>query len=225
MHRNYFQIITFFIGVCALPSSGLDWTPDRGHCARSTAHGAQVIRPLDYTGRPTTSLLVFPKTVLAKKRLTIRCQFCQTVHRLQHGRFVECDGYFEFQIGKLLVMWDGVSQSLYIIVCMWCGRIDWRVTVFLLYNFYTVDHQTLSLTSWMRWLLDALLHFAWAIDDAKRILVMRICLSVCLSLHVAACRHYCMDPDVTWVNGRGALRLCTIGWICNRCMGFIAVTT
>ena len=27
------------------------------------------------------------------------------------------------------------------------------------------------------------------------------CLSVCLS--VAACPHYCTDPDVTWENGRG----------------------
>ena len=29
----------------------------------------------------------------------------------------------------------------------------------------------------------------------------RLCLSVCLSL--AAFRHYCMDPDVSWGNGRG----------------------
>ena len=28
-----------------------------------------------------------------------------------------------------------------------------------------------------------------------------VCLSVCLS--VAACPHYCTDPDVTWGNGRG----------------------
>jgi len=28
-----------------------------------------------------------------------------------------------------------------------------------------------------------------------------LCLSVCLS--VAACPHYCMDPDVTWGSGRG----------------------
>jgi len=50
-----------------------------------------------------------------------------------------------------------------------------------------------------------------------------VCVSVCLS--VAAFPHYCMDPDVTWGNGRGALSLCTIGRICNRCTGFVAITT
>ena len=37
-----------------------------------------------------------------------------------------------------------------------------------------------------------------------------------------------MDPDVTWRNGRGyscPLWLCTIGRICNRCTGFVAVIT
>ena len=47
-----------------------------------------------------------------------------------------------------------------------------------------------------------LLHFALLIDDVKCILVMRVCLSVCLS--VATCPHYCVDPDVNWGNGRGA---------------------
>jgi len=30
-----------------------------------------------------------------------------------------------------------------------------------------------------------------------------VCLSVCLCLSVAACPHYCTDPNVTWGNGRG----------------------
>jgi len=46
-----------------------------------------------------------------------------------------------------------------------------------------------------------LLHFAWGIAEAKCILVMPVCLSVCLSL--AAFPHYCMDLHVTWGNGRG----------------------
>jgi len=46
-----------------------------------------------------------------------------------------------------------------------------------------------------------LLHFAWVIDDAKCIVVTRVCLSVCLS--VAICPHYCTDPEVTWGHGRG----------------------
>ena len=50
-----------------------------------------------------------------------------------------------------------------------------------------------------------------------------LCLSVCPSL--VAFPHSCMDPDVTWGNSRGALWLCTIGWICNRCTGFVALTT
>jgi len=40
-----------------------------------------------------------------------------------------------------------------------------------------------------------LLHFAWVVDDAKCILVTRVCVSVCLWL--AAFPHYCTDPDVT----------------------------
>jgi len=43
--------------------------------------------------------------------------------------------------------------------------------------------------------------------------------SVCLSL--AAFPHYCTEPDVTWGNGRGCP---LVGRICNRCMGFVAVT-
>jgi len=43
------------------------------------------------------------------------------------------------------------------------------------------------------------LHFTWVVEDAKCMLVMCVC--VCLSF--AACPHYCMDPDVTWRNGRG----------------------
>jgi len=39
---------------------------------------------------------------------------------------------------------------------------------------------------------------------------VRVCLSVCLSL--AGYPHYCANPDVTWI-------------ICNRCTGFVAMTT
>ena len=56
-----------------------------------------------------------------------------------------------------------------------------------------------------------LLHFAWVVDDAKCIVVTRVCVSVCVCLCVclsvclsAAVRpHYCTDPDVTWERGRG----------------------
>jgi len=44
-------------------------------------------------------------------------------------------------------------------------------------------------------------HFAWVVDDAKCIVVTRVCVSICLS--AAARPHYCTDPDVTWGNGRG----------------------
>jgi len=46
-----------------------------------------------------------------------------------------------------------------------------------------------------------LLHFARVVDDAKCIVVTRVCVSVCLS--AATCIHYCTDPDVTWGSGRG----------------------
>jgi len=45
------------------------------------------------------------------------------------------------------------------------------------------------------------LHFAWVVDDAKCIVVTRVCVSVCLSAAVRP--HYCTDPDVTWGRGRG----------------------
>jgi len=45
----------------------------------------------------------------------------------------------------------------------------------------------------------SLLHFAGVVDDAKCILVTRVCLSVCLS--AAAYPHYCTNPDVTLGTG------------------------
>jgi len=50
-------------------------------------------------------------------------------------------------------------------------------------------------------LIHQLLHFAWVADDAKRIVVTDVCVPVCPS--PATCPHYCMDPEVTWGNGRG----------------------
>jgi len=55
---------------------------------------------------------------------------------------------------------------------------------------------------------------------------MYICHShLCVCLSLAAFAHYCMDPDVTWGNGRGCPLVCTVGRICNRCAGFVAMTT
>ena len=45
------------------------------------------------------------------------------------------------------------------------------------------------------------LHFAWVVDDAKCIVVTRVCVSVCVCL--SACPHYCTDRDVTWGSGSG----------------------
>jgi len=47
------------------------------------------------------------------------------------------------------------------------------------------------------------LHFARVVDNAKCIFVTCVRVRVCVCLSVAACPHYCMDPDVTWGNGRG----------------------
>ena len=43
--------------------------------------------------------------------------------------------------------------------------------------------------------------FAWVVDDAKCIVVTRVCVSVCLSAAVRP--HYCTDPDVSWGRDRG----------------------
>ena len=57
------------------------------------------------------------------------------------------------------------------------------------------------------------LHFAWVVDDAKCIVVTR----VCLCLFAAAWPHYCMNPNVTW----GMIGVPPIDGtnrrICNRC--------
>jgi len=47
-----------------------------------------------------------------------------------------------------------------------------------------------------------------SVDDAKCIVVMAVCVCVCLCmcvcLSLAACSHYCTDPDISYRNGRGA---------------------
>jgi len=50
-----------------------------------------------------------------------------------------------------------------------------------------------------------LLHFTWVVDDAKCIVVMRVCVCVCLSVCLSAAvrSHCCTDPDVTLGRGRG----------------------
>jgi len=52
---------------------------------------------------------------------------------------------------------------------------------------------------------------------------LRVCVSVCLSL--AAFPHYCTDPDLTWGNSRGCPLVVHCWVICNRCTGFVAMTT
>jgi len=68
-----------------------------------------------------------------------------------------------------------------------------------------------------------LLDFAWGVAEVKCILVTAVCVSICLSL--TAFPHYCMDPDVTWENGRGCPLVVHYWVICSRCMGFVAMTT
>jgi len=51
----------------------------------------------------------------------------------------------------------------------------------------------------VRW---ASLHFAWVADDAKRIVVVRVCVSVCVSGRGRMPIHYCTDPGVTCGSGR-----------------------
>jgi len=49
-----------------------------------------------------------------------------------------------------------------------------------------------------------LLHFAWVVDDAKCIVLRRVCVSVGVSvwLSAAACLQYWMEPGITWGTGR-----------------------
>jgi len=47
---------------------------------------------------------------------------------------------------------------------------------------------------------------------------------LCVCLFLAAFPYYCTNPDVSWGIVWGALELYTIGRICNRCTGFVAMT-
>jgi len=40
-------------------------------------------------------------------------------------------------------------------------------------------------------------------DDAKCIVVTRVCVCVSVCMSATACSHYWMHPDVTWGSGRG----------------------
>jgi len=57
---------------------------------------------------------------------------------------------------------------------------------------------------------------------ARLCVYLSVCLSVCLS--AAACPHYSTDPDVTWGVVGDAPQF-TIGRICNRCTGCVAMAT
>ena len=66
------------------------------------------------------------------------------------------------------------------------------------------------------------LHFAWVVDDAKCIVVTRVC--VCVSVR-GRTPHYCTDPDVTWGRSRGCPLVVHYWRICNRCTGCVAMAT
>jgi len=53
-------------------------------------------------------------------------------------------------------------------------------------------------------------------------LITAVCVSMCLSVprRIPALLH---GPDVSWGNARGALKLCIVGRIYNRCTGFVAM--
>jgi len=76
----------------------------------------------------------------------------------------------------------------------------------------------------------------------QRVLVLAVCLvtfrvsrrpremyfgnpRLCVCLSATACRHYCTDPDATWRVVGDAPWLCTIGRICNRWTGCVAMET
>jgi len=67
-----------------------------------------------------------------------------------------------------------------------------------------------------------LLHFTRGIAEAKCIVAMAACVSVCLSL--ATLPHYCMYPDVTCGNGRRCPVVVQYWADRSRCMGFINMT-
>jgi len=87
------------------------------------------------------------------------------------------------------------------------GRSTYRPTHFLHARYRTANARNASgckniHTNVLTNLL-VIIHFAWVVDDAKCIVVTRVCQSVCLCLSAAACSHYCTDPNVTWGSGRG----------------------
>jgi len=76
-----------------------------------------------------------------------------------------------------------------------------RIRIAAYKSLYKHSHTQYHSTLFRYYSSDILLHFALVVDDAKCIVVTRVCLSVCLSAAVR--QHYCTDPDVTWGHGRG----------------------
>jgi len=103
------------------------------------------------------------------------------------------------------------------IICLWCLR-----TIFWQKCLRSRTHRV----SYCTFMPDThLLHFAWVADDAKCIVVTPVCLSVCLS--AAAYLHYTLLHGLgcNLGSGRGCPQLCTIGRICTRCSGCVAMAT
>jgi len=71
-------------------------------------------------------------------------------------------------------------------------------------SYLAKDYRSDEVAALFAGLYSYLLHFEWFVDDAKCIVVTRVCVSVCLfvCLSTAACLHYCIVPDVTWGSDR-----------------------
>ena len=138
--------------------------------------------------------------------LTIVECFCSyvCVYFLYCIVFYMCFNSISVAVWPFLLIWNEMKWKI------WC------VCVPLLYAFMQFVELILPSESWSAANLNhtdstatcclvvsslgfVLLHFAWVVDDAKYILVTRVCVCVCLSvcLSAAACPHYCTDPDVT----------------------------
>ena len=108
--------------------------------------------------------------------------WCSLAFALSHALYIcrflgiSCKQIF-FQMVDLITLCDDVQSTIYL-----CQFACYCYSVFQCF-------------------IMALLHFAWVIDDAKCIVVMLVCVSVCLS--TAACPYYCTDLDVTCGSGFG----------------------
>ena len=120
------------------------------------------------------------------------------------------EGFFSDMLCSVTIINVYEAVNSFLRCLMWnCNERVYKFMYFILHVHWNVADNDLIRHSDQPWhwayVVYILITFrVWVVDDAKCILVTRVCLCLCVCLSLAAFPHYCTDPDVTWRNGRGS---------------------